>query len=59
MGVAWVPGLFLVGTMHGSQARSALSLYRHTWEFLLWHNGISGILGALGHRFDPWPGTVG
>ena len=20
---------------------------------------ISGILGELGHRFSPWPGTVG
>ena len=25
---------------------------------LLWHNRISSILGALGHRFDPWPSTV-
>ena len=22
-------------------------------------NRISGILGALGHRFNPWPSTVG
>ena len=28
-------------------------------EFLLWCYRISGILGALGHRFDPWPSTVG
>ena len=28
-------------------------------EFLLWHNGIRSVLGALRHRFDPWPGTVG
>ena len=28
-------------------------------EFPLWHNGIGSILGALGHRFDPQPGTVG
>ena len=28
-------------------------------EFPLWCNGISGILGALGRRFDPQPGTVG
>ena len=27
-----------------------------TMEFLLWHNGI---LGALGHRFNPRPRTVG
>ena len=24
---------------------------------LLWYSGISGVLGELGHRFDPWPGT--
>ena len=24
-------------------------------EFLLWHNGIDSHLGALGHRFYPWP----
>ena len=24
-------------------------------QFPLWRNGIDGILGALGHRFDPWP----
>ena len=28
-------------------------------EFLLWPNGISGVLGVLGCRFDPWLGTVG
>ena len=28
-------------------------------EFLLWCKGIGAVLGALGHRFDPWPGTVG
>ena len=28
-------------------------------EFPLWHNRISGILGALGLRFDPQPSTVG
>ena len=28
-------------------------------EFLLWHNTISGDLGALGLGFDLWPGTVG
>ena len=28
-------------------------------EFLLWCSGIDGILGAVGHRFDPWPSTVG
>ena len=28
-------------------------------EFLLWCNGIDGILGALGCRFDPWVGMVG
>ena len=28
-------------------------------EFLLWHNKISSISGALGLRFrsDPWPGN--
>ena len=26
---------------------------------MLWHNGIGGVLGTVGHRFDPWPGTVG
>ena len=28
-------------------------------ELLLWHKRISGVLGALGHRFNPRPGTVG
>ena len=28
-------------------------------EFLLWCNRIGSISGALGHRFDPWPSTVG
>lgn len=28
-------------------------------EFLLWHNGIGSFSGALGLRFDPWPGVVG
>ena len=28
-------------------------------EFPMWHNGISGVSGALGHRFDPRPDTVG
>lgn len=28
-------------------------------EFPLWCNGIFGVLGVLGHRFDPQPGTVG
>ena len=28
-------------------------------EFPLWHSGISDVLGALGHRFNPWPSTVG
>jgi len=27
--------------------------------FLLWCNGIRGVLGALGHRFDPRPNTMG
>lgn len=26
---------------------------------LLWCNGISKISAALGHRFNPWPVTVG
>ena len=29
------------------------------WEFPLWHNRIGSILRALGHRFKPWPSTVG
>ena len=28
-------------------------------EFLLWHNGIGGVLRALEHEFDPQPCTVG
>ena len=27
--------------------------------FLLWRDGIGGSSGVLGHRFSPWPGTVG
>ena len=27
-------------------------------EFLLWHNGIGSVLGALGHRCSPQSGTV-
>ena len=27
--------------------------------FPLWRNGISSVLEALGHRFNPQPGTVG
>ena len=35
--------------------------WRWGWgmEFLLWHNGIVGVSGALGHRFNPRPCTVG
>ena len=29
------------------------------WEFPLWHNGIRGVSGALGCRFNPHPGTLG
>ena len=29
------------------------------WELPLWRNGISGILGAPGHRFNPHPGHRG
>ena len=25
----------------------------------MWCNGVGGVLGALGCRFDTWPGTVG
>lgn len=25
----------------------------YSLEFPLWHNGIDGLLGMLGHRFDP------
>ena len=28
------------------------NVYKHT-EFLLWHNGIGSVSGALGHKFDP------
>ena len=28
-------------------------------EFSLWPNGIGGILGALGHKFNAWPCAVG
>lgn len=28
-------------------------------EFLLWRSGVGSTLGALGHGFDGWPGTVG
>ena len=28
-------------------------------EFLLWHNGIGGVLGVLGLKFNPPPSTVG
>ena len=24
-----------------------------------WNDGATGLLGALGRRFDAWPGTVG
>ena len=27
----------------------------HNLEFLLWHNGISGVSAAPGHRFDLGP----
>ena len=28
-------------------------------EFLLWHDGIAVISAVSGHKFHPWPGTVG
>ena len=28
-------------------------------NFLLWHDRIGSVLGALGLRFDPQPSTVG
>ena len=31
----------------------------HIAECPLWRKGIGSILGALGHKFDPRPGTVG
>ena len=34
------------------------SLYR-VEMFPLWHKGIGSVLGTVGHRFNPWPGTVG
>ena len=27
-------------------------------DFLLWHNRIGNVSGALGHRFNPQPDTV-
>ena len=32
---------------------------KHRMEFPLWHNGISGVLGTVRHRFTPRPCTVG
>ena len=31
----------------------------HLVALLLWYNWMGGISGALGCRFDPWPGTGG
>ena len=28
-------------------------------EFLLWLDRISSVSGALGSKFNPWPGAVG
>ena len=36
-----------------------LTLILKIGEFLLGCNGIGGVLGALGCRFNPQPGTVG
>ena len=37
--------------------REKLQLKRQL-EFLLWSNRLDDVLGALGRRFDPWPGSV-
>ena len=51
----------LRGTQPNGKSHHALLIIQIRWnlEFPLWCNGISGILGVLGCRFDPWPGTVG
>lgn len=38
------------------EGNMVLQLGKSLWEFLLWHSGISGILGMRGHRFNPQPG---
>ena len=55
---AFIP--YLPDTMKG-KAVSGRKLYYLNWReaLTLWYNGISGVLGALGHRFNPRPGTVG
>ena len=40
-------------------ASASRSLKVYMEEFPLWCNRISGVLGALGGRFNLWPGTVG
>ena len=37
----------------------AFALKKELGQFPLWHKGIACILGALGHRFHPRPGTMG
>ena len=50
----WFPNL-----LASESSRRSYFVKSRFQEFLLWHNGIGGILGVLGHRFDPWPSTVG
>ena len=43
----------------GGGGEDARSRGRVVVELPLWCNEIGGVLGALGRRFDPRPGTVG
>ena len=36
-----------------------IGLMKPSLEFPLWRKGISSVLGAPGHRFDPWSSTAG
>lgn len=56
------PGFFRL--MHGIWQHGPcipveeLDINKGWLEFPLWHNKIGCILGALGYRLDPWPGTM-
>ena len=45
------------GNKISASASRNLKVYME--ELPLWCNRISGVLGALGCRFNLWPGTVG
>ena len=47
-----------VRTFRGPQRDAHLPKFGEQ-EFPLWCNGINGVLGAMGGRFDPLPGTLG